>query len=169
MAWSFRFAALNKNKMTQIMVTPQHPHLDIGAWLELLDLRQYHGESTLNSIVISKSAKVNEIFRIFRKLLKVHRRRGADLLLRSGYQTAGGSKLGSSCTDCVELGCVAWQTRTWYVFVCEIWSVSCCQQFHPLRGKQRLILLLYYFIINLSHYCDAIISVKLWTMNMHWH
>lgn len=49
MAWSFRFATLNKNKMAPIMVLPQHPHLDIGAWLDLLDLRQYDGNSIQNS------------------------------------------------------------------------------------------------------------------------
>lgn len=32
------------------MVTRQHPHLDIGAWLDLLDLRQYHGKLKINKI-----------------------------------------------------------------------------------------------------------------------
>lgn len=50
MAWSFRFATLNKNKMTQIVVTPQHPHLDIDAWLDMLDLRQYNGKLKTNKI-----------------------------------------------------------------------------------------------------------------------
>lgn len=45
MAWSFRFATLNRDKMPPIMVLPQHPHLDIKSWLELLDLPQYDGKS----------------------------------------------------------------------------------------------------------------------------
>lgn len=44
MAWSFRFATLNKDKMPPIMVLPQHPHLDIKSWLDLLDLPQYDGK-----------------------------------------------------------------------------------------------------------------------------
>ncbi|XP_037042558.1 breast cancer anti-estrogen resistance protein 3 homolog isoform X3 [Bradysia coprophila] len=39
-AWSFRFATLNKQKMAPIMVAPPH-HLDIKAWLVVLDLQQY--------------------------------------------------------------------------------------------------------------------------------
>lgn len=46
MAWSFRFATLNKSKMTQIMTSPRLPHLDIAAWLDLLELRQYQGKSS---------------------------------------------------------------------------------------------------------------------------
>lgn len=53
----------------------------------------------------------------FRNVLKVPWSRGTHIFLRSGYQTAGGSELGSPCTNCLEFGCVAWQTRTWYVFV----------------------------------------------------
>lgn len=44
MAWNFRFAALNRNKMAPIMVLPQQYHMDIGAWLDLLDLQQYRGK-----------------------------------------------------------------------------------------------------------------------------
>lgn len=41
-AWSFRFATLNKHKMAPIMVSTQN-HLDIKAWLIVLDLQQYEG------------------------------------------------------------------------------------------------------------------------------
>lgn len=65
------------------MVTPQHPHLDIGAWLDLLDLRQYHGKFQINE---------NQIFTFmwtiisnFRNVLKVPWSRGTHIFLRSGY------------------------------------------------------------------------------------
>lgn len=45
MAWSFRFSTLNK-KMAPIMQLPQ-PHLEIGAWLDILDLRQYEGNNVI--------------------------------------------------------------------------------------------------------------------------
>lgn len=47
MAWNFRLSALNRNKiMTPIIVEPQQQpqqryHMDVGGWLELLDLTQY--------------------------------------------------------------------------------------------------------------------------------
>lgn len=51
-AWSFRFATLNKNKMAPIMVSTQH-HLDIKAWLIVLDLQQYEGKQTKISFIHS--------------------------------------------------------------------------------------------------------------------
>ncbi|KAJ6633670.1 hypothetical protein Bhyg_16596 [Pseudolycoriella hygida] len=39
-AWSFRFATLNKHKMAPIMVSSQQ-HIDIKAWLIVLDLQEY--------------------------------------------------------------------------------------------------------------------------------
>lgn len=46
MAWSFRLPNLNKKRMssaTPVIILPQHPHLDIGHWLTMLDLPQYTG------------------------------------------------------------------------------------------------------------------------------
>lgn len=42
MAWNFRISALNRNKI--MIVEPQQQqqyHMDIGGWLEILDLPQY--------------------------------------------------------------------------------------------------------------------------------
>lgn len=53
MAWNFRLLALNRNKiMTPIIVEPQQQqqyHMDIGRWLELLDLPQYKREFAIFS------------------------------------------------------------------------------------------------------------------------
>ncbi|XP_055295653.1 breast cancer anti-estrogen resistance protein 3 homolog isoform X3 [Sitodiplosis mosellana] len=42
MAWNFRFSTLSKKEMGPIMVLPRHPHFEISAWLEMLDLPQYN-------------------------------------------------------------------------------------------------------------------------------
>lgn len=43
MAWNFRLSTLNKKEMSPIMVLPRHPHFEIAAWLEVLELPQYNG------------------------------------------------------------------------------------------------------------------------------
>lgn len=111
----------------------------------------------------------------FRNILEVHWSRGTHILLRSGYQTARGSELGSPCTNCLEFGCVAWQTRTWYVFVYRLHSFTFQYILAPiftfvaniLQTMIRMIAnLIYLSLLMRRHYLDETVKMHRWGANL---